>query len=158
MPSSLADVDFPVDPDNWVTAVVKLASSPGSFEKFDLLQSTAGVWSLETTAGGAVLITGYGYALEKFRTGMTKVTVALPGSTVPAEADGAMQYGSLVVAQYATADGGTTFVAGTAANLADGKVVGRVERPFSATGAYQSDDIDDDLADGDFFLLRSGAL
>jgi len=116
-------VRFPTSYEPWYVYKVTLVGSPASFEYLDMLFPSAGLWDRNVTDDD-VIDTGYAFALEKFVTGMTEVQVAVPGSAVPFIADGVIEPTQLV--KFAFAATVQTMAAGLAADLAAGKVVGRL--------------------------------
>ncbi len=125
MPTELEGVvRMPVVFEPWFIYDATLVAAPASFEFFDLLfPDSAGAFDRNVTTDDVVDI-GYAFALEKFVTGMTEVQVAIPGSAVPQIASGVILPCGLV--KFAFGSGDSSVVAGAAADLAAGKILGRL--------------------------------
>jgi hypothetical protein len=117
-------VRMPVVYEPWYVYKVTLVASPASFEFFDLLFPDASGLFDRNVTDDDVLDNGYCFALEKFVTGMTEVQVAAPGSAVPMIASGVIQPFGLVKFNFAAGD--QSCVEALAADLAAGKVIGRL--------------------------------
>jgi len=117
-------VRMPVVFEPWYIYDATLTASPASYEFFDLLEvDAAGVWDRNVTTDDVVDV-GYAFALEKFVAGDTKVQVAIPGSAVPQIASGVIRPTQLVKGVFAGGD--FKVIAALAADLAAGKVLGRL--------------------------------
>lgn len=125
MPTELEGVvRMPVVFEPWYIYEATLVAAPASFEFFDLLfPDGTGKFDRNVTDDD-VLTVGYAFALEKFVTGMLTVQVAIPGSAVPMIASGVVLPCGLVKLNFAGGD--QSCVAAIAADLAAGKVIGRL--------------------------------
>ncbi len=125
MPVALNNQLFPVGYSPWYVYRADLVASPTAFDKYDILVPTAGKY--DRAADDADLSAGYVIALEKYKSGKDSIQVAAPGSLIPSVAGGAVQPNGLVKVDVNTsATIGMRLVAATAADLAAGKVVGRM--------------------------------
>lgn len=148
MPKTLNGYQFPIGYGPWYVYEVDLSDTVANISginKYDFLTPASGKFQLAAT--GAVVITGFAIALEKYAVGIKTMQVAMPGSLVLAVAGGALQPGSLVKISVPT-DGdqsnSTVVVAAAAADLAAGRVVGRYRAKYSDSkkqGAAAKDDI-----------------
>jgi len=117
-------VRFPTSYEPWYVYQATLVASPKTYTFLDVLvPDAAGLFDrLETN--DAVLDTGYVFALEKFTTGDLTVQVAVPGSAVPFI--GAVSIRPTQLVKFAFAATVQTATAALAADLAAGKVLGRM--------------------------------
>ncbi len=125
MPAKLEGVTrFPTSYEPWYVYKADLVASPASFEFLDMLEVDAtGLWDRNVTDDDVIDV-GYAFALEKFVTGMTQVQVAVPGSAIPFVATGVIRPTQLVKFNFAATL--QSVVAALAADLAAGKVIGRL--------------------------------
>ena len=125
MPVLLNNQLFPVGYSPWYVYRAELVSSPTAFDKFDFLVPTAGKFNRAAT--DAVVTTGYVIALEQYVSGMTTLQVAVPGSLVPSVAGAAIQPEALLkIDVNASSTIGMRLITASAADLAAGRVVGRM--------------------------------
>ncbi len=126
MPKLLIDasVRFPVAYAPWYVYDADLVGSPAAYEYGDMLFPDAtGLWDRAVT-DEQILDVGYAFALEAFKTGDTKVAVAVPGSAVPFIADAGIRPTQLV--KFAFAATLQSVKAALAVDIPLGKVLGRL--------------------------------
>lgn len=141
---------FPVAYAPWYVYNVNLVAVPAAFQIFDVLVPDADGRFDRLTTDDASLETGYAFALEKFKTGMKEVQVAVVGSMVPFVAGGTLRPLSLVKFNYAAAV--QNAVAANAADLAAGRVIGRYRCLLDS-----NNDLSNAVTD-DLILIHSGCV
>ena len=125
MPSTLNNHLFPVGYGPWYVYRAELVASPSEFNRYDVLVPDAN-GKFDQAATGAVVVNGFVIALEQYESGMTHLQVATPGSLVPGVAKGAIRANGLVKIDLDGTSKEMTYDAATAADLAAGKVIGRL--------------------------------
>ena len=124
MPKLLRDALFPIGYEPWYVFEATLADDATTFDKFDILVPTLGVYNRAAT--DAVLTTGFVVALENWTKGGQTLAVATVGSLVPGVLGGTTTPGCLLKIQITSATIGMRFIQASAGDLVAGKVVGRL--------------------------------
>jgi len=141
-------VRFPVVFEPWFVYEATLVASPATYQIFDMLETdAAGTFDRNVTTDD-VLDVGFCFALEKFVTGDLTVQVAIPGSAIPFIAGGVIR--PLQLVKFAFAATVQTCVAALAADLAAGKVMGRLSHHHED---HQNLRV---TANGDVVIIRTG--
>ena len=133
MPSELKGrLRFPVAYEPWFVYDATLEAAVSSFEFMDILTAgaTSGKFDRNKTPGDINLITGYVIALEPYKSGVTSIQVAVPGSTIPAVAVVSITPQSLVKLTVVTTTFKQRIAVANAADLAAGDVLGRMRSHF----------------------------
>ena len=126
MPVSLNRLDFPQVYTPWYKKRCQLTGNT-AFSRYDILvPNNAGTYA--PAPNDAVLTGGYVCAVEAYKSGADEVECVLPGSVIPAEVQlGASEHlatGEMVKLNVAANQ--TRVVVADAADLAAGKVLGRI--------------------------------
>ena len=117
-------VRFPTSYEPWYVYQATLVAAPTTYFYLDVLVPDAAGNFDRLETNDAVLVTGYVFALEAFKTGDLTVQVAVPGSAVPFIGAASIRPTELI--KFAFAGGVQTVVEAGAADLAAGKVMGRM--------------------------------
>ena len=129
MPALLVGVvRYPPAYSPWYIANATLIASPASFTFGDILFPDASGNFDQLVTTDAVLTAGYVIALEAFVTGMTVCQVAIPGSVIAFPVDTTVRPCGLV--KFVFSGGVQSITAAAAADLAAGKVLGRMRQHY----------------------------
>ena len=150
MPVKLRNALFPIGYQPWYVFEAKLASDATTFDKFDILVPTLGVY--KRAAADAVLVTGFVVALENWSKGGQTLAVATPGSLVPGVLGGTVTPGAMLKITLGAAAVGMKYVTASATDLAAGKVVGRYRSNQTNHKSLTAG------ADGDIIEIQTGVI
>ena len=136
MPALLSGaVQYPANFAPYYIYTVTLVASPASFKFMDILFPDSSGNFDRLVTNDAVLTAGYCFALQDYDSTQTTVQVASPGSVVPFTVDNTVRPFGLVKVTYGSSVQSLT--AAVAADLAAGKVLGRMRNHHDNSGTIR---------------------